>query len=167
WGQEEIEYPWGPVRRFKLFDCPWAEGRDQLLGQEAVQNQVYRALSNFVSEGAANKLILLHGPNGSAKSTLVRCIGRAMQAYSERDEGAIYRLNWIFPKQKLARGESGFSGGDYASADVAASFAHLPDELIDAKVADELRDHPLLLLPLAQRRELFSTWLSKDKKSQD
>src|SRR5690554_5222624 len=88
WGQEEIEYPWGPVRRFKLFDCPWAEGRDQLLGQEAVQNQVYRALSNFVSEGAANKLILLHGPNGSAKSTLVRCIGRAMQAYSERDEGA-------------------------------------------------------------------------------
>lgn len=167
WGTKEVDYPWGKIRRFKLFDCPWSDGRDQLLGQERVQNQVYRALSNFVSEGAANKLILLHGPNGSAKSTFVRCVGRGMQAYSERDEGAIYRFNWIFPKQKLARGDIGFSGVDYASANVAESFAHLPDEMIDAKITDELRDHPLLLLPLAQRRELFASWLDKDKKSLD
>jgi predicted Ser/Thr protein kinase len=163
WGTQEVEYPWGRVRRFSLFDCPWSdEQRDQLVGQEVVQNSVYRALSNFVNEGAANKLVLLHGPNGSAKSTLVRCIGRALQAYSQLEEGALYRFNWIFPKQKLSRGDIGFSGGEYALADASESYAHLPDELIDAKVGDELRDHPLLLLPLDVRRKLIADWLEKD-----
>lgn len=161
WGTEEVEYPWGRVRRFTLFDCPWSDKRDQLVGQEVVQNSVYRALCNFVNEGAANKLLLLHGPNGSAKSTLVRCIGRALQAYSQLEEGALYRFNWIFPKQKLARGDIGFAGGDYAVADASESYAHLPDELIDAKVGDELRDHPLLLLPLNVRRKLIAEWLEK------
>jgi len=56
-GIEEVTYPWGTVRRFKLFDCEWAGGRERLIGQEDVQNRVYRALSNFVHEGTANKLI--------------------------------------------------------------------------------------------------------------
>ena len=79
YGVETQQFPWGPIRRFKLFDCEWAGGRDRLVGQEDVQNRVYRALTNFVNEGVSNKLVLLHGPNGSAKSTLVRCIGRALQ----------------------------------------------------------------------------------------
>tara|TARA_R110002096_G_scaffold77896_4_gene183220 strand:- start:17298 stop:19559 length:2262 start_codon:yes stop_codon:yes gene_type:complete len=159
WGTEDVAYAWGTQRRFRLFDCPWSERGDQLLGQEGVQNQVYRALSNFVNEGAANKLMLLHGPNGSAKSTLVRCIGRALQAYSERDEGALYRFNWIFPKQKLSRADIGFSGADGTLVDPSESYAHLPDELIDAKFVDELRDHPLLLLPLDERREFMGDCL--------
>ena len=162
WGTEDVEYAWGTQRRFKLFDCPWSDRGDPLLGQEMVQNQVYRALSNFVNEGAANKLMLLHGPNGSAKSTLVRCMGRALQAYSERDEGAMYRFNWIFPKQKLSRGDIGFSGADYNIADASESYAHLPDELIDAKIVDELRDHPLLLLPIADRQDLMQGCLGEE-----
>ncbi|MEM9493743.1 MAG: serine protein kinase PrkA, partial [Myxococcota bacterium] len=27
YGSEDVTYPWGTVRRFKLFDCPWADGR--------------------------------------------------------------------------------------------------------------------------------------------
>ncbi len=160
WGTEEVRYAWGMQRRFSLFDCPWSERGERLLGQERVQNQVYRALCSFVNEGAANKLVLLHGPNGSAKSTFVRCIGRGLQAYSERDEGAIYRFNWIFPKQKLSRGEIGFSGSDYDITNASDSYAHLPDELIDAKLVDELRDHPLLLLPLVDRREFMEDCLA-------
>src|SRR5688572_17343110 len=76
YGTSEVNYPWGQIRRFHMFDCPWDDGRDRLIGQEAVQNQIYRALQNFVRDGAVNKLVLLHGPNGSAKSTLVRCVGR-------------------------------------------------------------------------------------------
>jgi predicted Ser/Thr protein kinase len=163
WGTKEVSYPWGNVRRFSLFDCPWSEERDHLVGQETVQNAVYRTLCNFVNEGAANKLVLLHGPNGSAKSTLVRCIGRALQAYSNLEEGALYRFNWIFPKQKLSRGDIGFSGSDYALADASESYAHLPDEMIDAKVGDDLRDHPLLLLPLDMRRKLIAEWLEGEK----
>lgn len=154
YGSEEVVYPWGEVRRFKLFDCPWADGRDMLIGQEDVQNHVYRALDNFVHEGTSNKLILLHGPNGSAKSTLVRCIGRALQDYSTRDDGALYRFNWIFPAEK-SRGGIGFSGSSYSEQAAGDTFAYLPDELIDAKLRDELRDHPMLLIPGSQRVRLM------------
>ncbi len=167
WGTDEVKYAWGTQRRFRLFDCPWSERGDQLLGQEGVQNQVYRALCNFVNEGAANKLMLLHGPNGSAKSTLVRCIGRGLQAYSEKDEGAMYRFNWIFPKQKLSRADIGFSGADGGLVDASESYAHLPDELIDAKFVDELRDHPLLLLPLKERRAFMGDCLGSMAEQQN
>ena len=36
--------------------------------RSSVQEEIYRALSNFVREGRPNRLVLLHGPNGSAKS---------------------------------------------------------------------------------------------------
>lgn len=160
YGAEEVAYPWGTVRRFKLFDCPWADGRDRLIGQEEVQNQVYRALSNFVHEGTSNKLILLHGPNGSAKSTLVRCVGRALQHYSTLDEGALYRFNWIFPADKIARAGIGFSGSTQYDKDQADTYAYLPDELIDAKLGDELRDHPMFLIPGPRRARMMAEMLA-------
>ncbi len=160
-GTEEVTYPWGTVRRFKLFDCEWAGGREKLIGQEDVQTRVYRALSNFVHEGTANKLVLLHGPNGSAKSTFVRCIGRAMQHYSTLDDGALYRFNWIFPAEKISKSGIGFggSGGAYPGGGKEDSYAYLPDDVVDAKLADELRDHPMLLIPVKERAALVERML--------
>ena len=129
YGAEQAEYPWGPSRRFKLFDCPWADGRDRLVGHEEVQNRIYRALTNFVNEGVSNKLVLLHGPNGSAKSTMVRCMGRALQHYSTLDAGALYRINWIFPGQKIAKTGIGFSGTKFDEHSSGDTYAYLPDEL--------------------------------------
>src|SRR5436190_11486230 len=50
YGTVDVAYPWGTARRFQLFDAAWDAGRDRLIGQEAVQNQVYRALQNFVRD---------------------------------------------------------------------------------------------------------------------
>src|SRR5215475_3392911 len=119
-----------------------------------VQNAVYRVLRSFVQDGRPNKLILLHGPNGSAKSTFIRCLGRALEHYSTLDEGALYRFSWIFPTQKHTRGGIGFGGNSEALA-ASESFAYLPDDVIDARVGDELRDHPLLLIPLDERQKLI------------
>jgi predicted Ser/Thr protein kinase len=160
-GVEMLQFPWGQIRRFKLFDCEWAGGRDRLVGQEEVQNRIYRALTNFVNEGVSNKLALLHGPNGSAKSTLVRCIGRALQNYSTRDDGALYRINWIFPGQKISRSGIGFSGSKFDEHGAGDSYAYLPDELIDAKLADELRDHPIFLIPPDRRAPLMDRMLAE------
>ena len=143
-GSEEVTRPYGRFRRFKLFDCPWDDGREKLVGQENVQRKVYRSLTKFVNEGAANKLILLHGPNGSSKSTLVRCIGRAMENYSGTDEGAVYRFNWVFPGRKKTKSDIGFAGEQDLPGNV-ESFAHLSDEFVDARLTDELRDHPMFL----------------------
>ncbi|HEY2366340.1 MAG TPA: serine protein kinase PrkA, partial [Polyangiaceae bacterium] len=74
YGTTQVEHPFGKFTRFNLFDLPWEKSengrlpRGALIGQEAVQGEVYRALSNFAREGRPGRLLLLHGPNGSAKS---------------------------------------------------------------------------------------------------
>jgi len=156
YGSTTVKYPWGEVRHFTLFDAPWAGGEDRLFGQEHVQNAVYRVMRSFVQDGRPNKLILLHGPNGSAKSTFIRCLGRALEHYSTLDEGALYRFSWIFPSQKHTRGGIGF-GGERPTAEIEGveSFAYLPDDTVDARLGDELRDHPLLLVPSDERQKLI------------
>jgi predicted Ser/Thr protein kinase len=119
-------------------------------------------LRSFVQDGRPNKLILLHGPNGSAKSTFVRCLGRGLEHYSTLDEGALYRFSWIFPAAKHTRGGIGF-GGERAemSIESAESYAFLPDDMIDARLGDELRDHPLLLVPSDERQKLIDRVVSE------
>jgi serine protein kinase len=165
YGSETVKYPWGEVRHFKLFDAPWANGEDRLFGQEHVQNTVYRILQSFQQDGRPNKLILLHGPNGSAKSTFIRCIGRALEHYSTLDEGALYRFSWIFPAQKASKGGIGFGGAaGQQNLETIDSFAYLPDDVIDARVGDELRDHPLLLVPQDERIKLVDRLLEPEAK---
>jgi predicted Ser/Thr protein kinase len=155
-GTVEVKTPRGPQTRYRLFDVPFDGGRDRLVGQEEVQSRVYRAVANFVREGGVNKLVLLHGPNGSAKSTFASCLERALEYYSTLDEGALYRINWIFPSQKLQKGGMGFSGLGYDGSNRSTdSFAYLDEELIDAKLVDETRDNPLLLVPPKRRQELL------------
>jgi serine protein kinase len=152
----------GSVTRWHMFDCPWDAGKDALMGQEEVQAAVYRLISNFAREGRTNRLILLHGPNGSAKSTLVASLQRAMEHYSSLEEGALYRFNWIFPTQKLTKGGIGFSGGKLEAAGAADTFAYLDDDLVEAKIVDEMRDHPLLLIPRDQRQALIASRLQSE-----
>ena len=40
-------------------------------------------------------MILLHGPVGSAKSTIARLLKKGLQAYSRTDEGSLYAYQWI------------------------------------------------------------------------
>ncbi len=154
-GKEEFTLPTGSGTRFRLFDAPFNGGDVRVAGQEEVQAAIYRCLRNFVREGRVNKLILLHGPNGSAKSSLVRCIMAGMEAYSQLDEGARYSFNWIFPASKLVGDTIGF--GRQESLAVGESYAYLQAENIDARVPCEMHDHPLFLLPQGPRHELFES----------
>jgi serine protein kinase len=149
----------GKIRRFRLFDCEFASGRDRLAGHEEVQNSIYRILGGFLRQGRPNKLILLHGPNGSAKSTCVAAIARGLEHYCTLDEGAQYRFNWVFPSGKQSKSGIGF--GRTEEGVRLESFAHLPDELVDARLPDELRDHPLLLIPNPRRAELMQNMLAE------
>ncbi|RDV39115.1 serine protein kinase PrkA [Bradymonadaceae bacterium TMQ3] len=163
-GRETKPQFWGEVTHFGLFNTPFDQGRNRLVGQERTQEQVFKLLENFVREGKVNKLILLHGPNGSAKSTFVDTVMRAMEHYSHTEEGALYRFNWIFPTEKLARGSSiGFGGYQTRTVDASTleSFAFLDEEDIDAKISSDLKDHPLLLIPLKQRQVLLQEFVDE------
>ncbi len=157
-GRETKPLVWGEVTHFGLFDAPFDDGRDRLIGQSRAQEKVFRLIDNFVREGKVNKLILLHGPNGSAKSTLINTLMRALEAYSSTEEGALYRFNWIFPTEKLADGSAiGFEGYRARTVETSnlESFAFLDDEDVDAKISSDLKDHPLFLIPGEQRRDLL------------
>jgi predicted Ser/Thr protein kinase len=78
----------------------------------------------------------------------------ALESYSLLDEGALYRFNWVFPSTKTVRGALGFGQGA-GDAKSVATYAHLPDDEIDAKLIVEVRDHPLFLVPLEERGKLL------------
>ncbi len=158
-GRTPLALPTGPCTRFNLFDAPFAGGEGRVAGQEMVQEQLYRLLANFAREGRVNKLILLHGPNGSAKSSLVRALMAGMEAYARTEPGAVYSFNWIFPSERLSSGAIGFASGRETPANAGASYAYLPPELIDARIPCEMHDHPIFLIPQRLRHELLTELL--------
>lgn len=165
YGKTEITRPWGELTRFRLFDLPFLDPgdarREQLVGQEFVQGEIYRALSNFVREGRPNRVVVMHGPNGSAKSTVAACLMRALEHYSSTDDGALYRFHWVFPNEKTLRGVIGFGGKRATPLGREESYAHLPEEEIDARLLMEVRDHPLFLLPRPERRAILERMYSE------
>jgi len=163
-GSEELETPVGTVRRWRAFDLDFEPGAraSRVAGHEEVQQALYRALSNFVRLGRANKLVLLHGPNGSAKSSILQALTRAAEAYSRLPGGALYRYHWVFPSEKRLRGGATMGFGPAPSAGDPASFAHLEGDAIESRLACPLKDHPLLLLPREDRRGLLENACLRD-----
>ncbi len=149
YGTETVDRPYGHFTRYRLFDAPFADGQGAVLGHEPVQARIYGLLTDFIRQGRVSKLILLHGPNGSAKSSLIHCMVRGLEAYSQTPEGALYTFNWVFPASKLERSSIGFGGARGVSG--LDTYAHLPEGDVDARLRVETRDHPLLLLPRAER----------------
>ncbi len=154
-GTESRPMAGGAVDRYKLFDLEFDPSPDapRLIGQESLQASLVQSLRNFVREGRANRLLLLHGPNGSAKSTFVRCLMRGLEQYSSLEEGALYRFNWVFEKES--------SGSSIGFSNIARSAGGLrgvvgsDENNISLRIRGTVREHPLLLLPLAQRRALL------------
>jgi serine protein kinase len=48
--------------------------------------------------GPERRIILLHGPVGSAKSTIVTQLKKGLEKYSETEEGALYSFSWLIPR---------------------------------------------------------------------
>lgn len=142
-------------KRFKLFDQEFVDGRFRLVGLEQVQEQIYHILKSFIREGMNNKLILLHGPNGSAKSSMISCLMRGLEEYSHRPEGAVYRFHWVFPADRFGKPGLGLGSTTNKEEDH-QSYAKLADTDIAARISCELRDHPLFLIPQKQRGKLLT-----------
>lgn len=147
-GTRTVSQPTGEVTRYNVFDRAMDAGVGGVVGQERVQENVLRLLRNFERAGRVDRLVLLHGPNGSAKTSIVQTVSRAAELYSHTEEGAVYRFNWVFPVAKVRKGPMGFGG---AASSAEGSFAYLEPDAIAARLPCEHRDHPLLLLPTVDR----------------
>ncbi len=153
------------LQRFKLFDFPIDGTTHKVVGQEIVQNQIYRALRTFARQGYNNKLLLLHGPNGSAKSSIIHALMAGLERYSREPEGATYAINWIFPMDRASKGGIGIQSSYDSGRTELSSYAKLTDENIAARIPCDLRDHPFLLIPADNRRDFLSKLLGEKRGS--
>lgn len=120
---------------FDNSDCP-------IFGIEETLDDLVRFFRGAAGGfGTEKRILLLHGPVGSSKSTLCRAIKRGMERYSKTDAGAWYTYRWI----NLPTGQNG----------------------IYNKAEDEspMNEDPILFLPPAARAKFLKManerWLAQ------
>jgi serine protein kinase len=152
-------YGSNPNGSYNLFTREHADA-PPVHGQVKTQKRIYNYLQNFMEEGFNNKFILLVGPNGSSKSSLIKKIMLSAEDYSCTDEGSLFSFSWIFPIDQFVKGSLGLSstGGEKN----VNSYAFLEDKDISAIITSELKDHPLLLLPIRTRQKLIEDAFKND-----
>ncbi|MEQ8210687.1 MAG: serine protein kinase [Lacipirellulaceae bacterium] len=84
------------IYRYRFFDDPTNDGKDAVFGLREPLHKLVNALKSAAFEyGIEKRVLLLHGPVGSSKSTIVRLLKQGLQRYSTTDEGALYTLGWV------------------------------------------------------------------------
>lgn len=87
---------------YKFFDDPFDNGADAVFGLDHYLMDLVQVFQSAArGYGTERRVLLLHGPVGSAKSTIVRLLKKGLEAYSATDEGAIYSLVWNTPDERL------------------------------------------------------------------
>jgi serine protein kinase len=133
-GTETITQFKQEVTRYKFFSDPIDGGHDAIFGLERPLMQLVDFFKSAAQGyGTERRILLLHGPVGSSKSTIARLLKKGLEHYSRTDAGRLYTYSWRLPK--------GMTGGDTG------------EHYIDCPMHEE----PLLLLPPEIRREVLST----------
>ncbi len=82
--------------------------------------------------GTEKRILLLHGPVGSSKSTICRLLKKGLERYSKTDEGAWYTFKWI----NLPTGQDGIYTSDTDPC--------------------PMHEEPLRLMPVDMRKEVLA-----------
>ncbi|MEM7131752.1 MAG: serine protein kinase [Chloroflexota bacterium] len=91
------------LTHYNFFDDPFDDGADAVFG---LDKQLMELVQIFQSAaqgyGTERRVLLLHGPVGSSKSTIVRLLKKGLERYTANDEGALYTLEWETPDGQMA-----------------------------------------------------------------
>jgi len=84
------------IVRYRFFDDPFDNGKDAVFGIDVHLMKMVNVLrAASMGYGAERRVILLHGPVGSAKSTIARLLKKGLQWYSRQPEGRLYTFDWV------------------------------------------------------------------------
>jgi len=90
------------VVRYKFFDDAANNGKDAVFGLDIALMKLVNVLrAASLGYGTEKRVILLHGPVGSAKSTICRMIKKGLEAYSKTESGPLYTFEWVDEDGKL------------------------------------------------------------------
>ena len=80
---------------YHIFDDPVDGGRDAVFGLDPpLMRLVNNVKSAAFGYGTEKRILLLHGPVGSSKSTIARILKKGTEVYSTTKEGALYTYGW-------------------------------------------------------------------------
>ncbi len=97
-GSERYTWMREELIRYRFFDDPIDNGTDAIFGLDrALMNLVDFFKSASYQYGTERRILLLHGPVGSSKSTIARLLKKGIEYYSRMDEGALYTFSWNVP----------------------------------------------------------------------
>ncbi len=94
-GLREVGDPKDSLVRYNFFDDLHGVGKDAIYGlTRALMKLVSNLKSAAYGYGVEKRVLLLHGPVGSSKSTIVRLMKRGIEEYSRTEGGAMYSYSW-------------------------------------------------------------------------
>jgi serine protein kinase len=98
YGTERYKINREDMIRYHFFSDIINNGADGIFGlDKTLMNLVDVFRSAAYGYGTERRILLLHGPVGSSKSTIVRLLKRGIEQYSKLEEGAAYTFSWKVP----------------------------------------------------------------------
>jgi serine protein kinase len=83
------------LTHYNFFDDPFESGRDAVFGLDRPLMELVRMFQSAARRyGTERRVLLLHGPVGTAKSTIVRLLKKGLEAYSRTDDGRLFTFYW-------------------------------------------------------------------------
>src|SRR5207244_12097275 len=87
--------------RYHFFHDEPNGGRDAVYGLDVPLMKMVNVFKSAAQGyGTERRVILLHGPVGSSKSTIVRLLKKGIEEYSRTPEGALYTFQWVLDKKR-------------------------------------------------------------------
>lgn len=81
---------------YHFFDDPIGNGEDAIYGLDRYLMVLVNIFKSAARRyGTERRIILLHGPVGSSKSTIVRLLKKGLEYYTKLPEGAVYSFSWV------------------------------------------------------------------------
>jgi serine protein kinase len=100
YGQLEYTDQKKTLVHYHFFDDEHNGGKDAIYGLDI---PIMKLMSVFKSAafryGSEKRVILLHGPVGSSKSTIARLLKRGLEDYSRTPEGRLFSFEWVLPPE--------------------------------------------------------------------
>jgi serine protein kinase len=97
-GTEEVYENKEKLIRYKFFTEFAAKHADSIFGLDRPLMQLVNAFKSAAKGyGTERRVLLLHGPVGSSKSTIARLLKRGLEDYSRIDEGMLFSFSWKGP----------------------------------------------------------------------
>lgn len=103
-----------------------------IFGLEETLDKIVKFIKGAAGRyGTEKRILLLHGPVGSSKSTICRAIKRGLEKYSQTPEGAWYTYKWV----NLPTGQDGV--------------------YTKKEIVSPMHDDPLRLIPVDMRKDVL------------